>query len=648
MVAFKYYRDGDGDGYGYGPSLGYTCDTKAIKSANDCNDDNPIILYSTQWGSPDRPACDSFKMAAKFSDLGNFQPPKISLDSEDLGEDKLFIIAGLADKKILPNERVFCIQNCPKWTLSLNGSVSWNNISFDGMTPVTPYENGVFDPSKKAQFLVRMQVSYGNFREGGYITEGYWLIDYSPDCPELYTFKGQQDIFKSGYKTEMLPDSHTSGEINFDFKPICPSTGSAVPLKRLAKAMGVHHFNWRNSLFSPTAKMLGFTAEQYEKLTADPASVPDSQLKLETDYISDPGLNSGGTIFEANYSFNEKLPRYYIRVEGSDGLPFYLNESDGEVGLLTDKFSLSFRDAPCAAVSGWYTDYRQAGLRLITRVAGVREDGSYKQWSVGHSWTSTKDGSPEYCRKTGKNLNPHPLYNTLSGSNVYLGLINEGSVIVPPLVGKDPNSEDVKTAFINDTGFSIKVVGTQGSSSVPAGVVISQSPEGWSEAAQAGVIELVVSSGALKSCGDIPHGGQTSRVRYMSSTVPYGSSCETMKETQIGTCNDGMLSFAGTAQYESCTVLPKPAPTECLNTVKKICKASLLELWKACEMPSNVVSVKLDASYRGSQCHVAPKNFPLLSPWQLLNSYSIDNNKVTTNLGCDAQFEIVYKVSCPN
>ncbi len=63
-------------------------------------------------------------------------------------------------------------------------------------------------------------------------------------------------------------------------------------------------------------------------------------------------------------------------------------------------------------------------------------------------------------------------------------------------------------------------------------------------------------------CGEIPHMTTETRTRYLASTVPLGSSCES--QTQIRMCNDGQLSefFPNNYQFDSCTVATAPPPTE--------------------------------------------------------------------------------------
>ena len=63
---------------------------------------------------------------------------------------------------------------------------------------------------------------------------------------------------------------------------------------------------------------------------------------------------------------------------------------------------------------------------------------------------------------------------------------------------------------------------------------------------------------APRSCGDTPHGGTVFRTRYFKETVPHGQSCEEVKEVQSATCSNGDLRFSGTAQFESCLTEAPP------------------------------------------------------------------------------------------
>lgn len=78
-----------------------------------------------------------------------------------------------------------------------------------------------------------------------------------------------------------------------------------------------------------------------------------------------------------------------------------------------------------------------------------------------------------------------------------------------------------------------------------------------------------VDSAVLAPCtggasGTVAHGGFDSRVRYQTSSVPYGSTC--VSETQTRTCTDGQWSlFDGTYTEPTCA----PDPGSCTGTATR-------------------------------------------------------------------------------
>jgi hypothetical protein len=91
----------------------------------------------------------------------------------------------------------------------------------------------------------------------------------------------------------------------------------------------------------------------------------------------------------------------------------------------------------------------------------------------------------------GKNLNAGP---PIRGKIRYQGV--EGSMEwVPPLIGKDPTDPKVRAEFLDGTGYSVKVVGYQKSSTIPKGAIIKQTPKEWEEVKTPGEIKVIVSSG---------------------------------------------------------------------------------------------------------------------------------------------------------
>ena len=62
-----------------------------------------------------------------------------------------------------------------------------------------------------------------------------------------------------------------------------------------------------------------------------------------------------------------------------------------------------------------------------------------------------------------------------------------------------------------------------------------------------------------RPCDGTPHGGQDSRIRYRSASVPFGGTCTA--ETQVRTCSDGIWSaWSGSFTADPCTVA---APASC-------------------------------------------------------------------------------------
>ena len=56
--------------------------------------------------------------------------------------------------------------------------------------------------------------------------------------------------------------------------------------------------------------------------------------------------------------------------------------------------------------------------------------------------------------------------------------------------------------------------------------------------------------------------------------------------------------------------------------------------------------IKKDNSYLGSLCHEAPKTLTIWNILKLINSYSIKNNKINVNLGCNMRVEYSYETTC--
>lgn len=105
-----------------------------------------------------------------------------------------------------------------------------------------------------------------------------------------------------------------------------------------------------------------------------------------------------------------------------------------------------------------------------------------------------QDGnSPKRARPSaiGKNLE----YIPLSGGNIHYHGIDGEINWTPPLVGKDPNDPKVRKEFLDGTGFTIRVVGRQKSSTIPKGAIITQTPKEWEGVKTPGEIRVIISSG---------------------------------------------------------------------------------------------------------------------------------------------------------
>ncbi len=146
------------------------------------------------------------------------------------------------------------------------------------------------------------------------------------------------------------------------------------------------------------------------------------------------------------------------------------------------------------------------------------------------------------------------------------------------------------------------------------------------------------------SRGTIPSGQTTTRTRYTTSSVAFGSSCDNVKEVQTGICIDGTITFSGSAKYETCTIDQKPS--ECIKNEKIKCKAGLIQS-KKCEIPSNLKSIRVDSKSKGSSCHLAPSKIEnIWDAIKIINSYSIEKSTVRANFGCDIQFDVESKYDC--
>ena len=657
-LAFPHFLDNDGDGDGSGPSLGMTCDTSTVKNNYDCDDNNPKIFQSFQYGFPDHIACNKYKAGIKGENASSLDPGVLKIDvfSDDLDQDRNYILAGFLIRGDLNyTEKTFsagCIENCPRWTLARAGGIVWQHVSFEGMKPNEPYKNGVFDPKEPAEFDVKVFVvsSYSD----GYSSTEILKIKYIPDCPELKTQEGRDKIFNSGFMLNEQPKEFES-KIEFRFKPICPSTKDKDPveLKKLAKAMGFDHFNWVQTYTHPGAKHYIVSVDTFQKYIQLGLPVPKREYQDEAPWVLDPRLDSNITLVTIPDPQGPDMIAYGIAIANPDPFVFYLNEGQ-ELQSYTSKTELGFDDAPTAP-AGWYAEngigYYQPRMLFQTRVAGVTAEGTYAIASPANLWSSKKEGCYDGgCGATyglsfgAKHLHASADYARLVGSNSLTGISGLDLHLTPSLIGKDPSTAEFQQEFTNGGYLNVVTVSHQESENVEEGRIISQSPFFGTLIPSRSTIQVVLSSGKAKPCGTIPSGAQTTRTLYQKSSVPFGTSCDSVKETQVGTCSQGTITYEGTAKFDSCVIEPKKEAL-CTKTVKKICKAGFFQT-VGCTLPANVLSIKRDASYKGSKCHEAPKTLTYWNALQFINSFINTNTKLEALLGCDAQFEITYSDKC--
>jgi hypothetical protein len=698
-IATLFYDDQDGDGWGAGAPLGYFCSSAAGRASSnmDCDDKDARVLDAIQYGLPDKSACGRYRMS--FGD-GRLT---LELNEDDLEGTKDISIKTFLDGTIQPTARVSCLKNCPAWTMDPAGNIHWENISLDELPDATTGETGNFDPSKPKTIDVLVRSSMGSIPSSGYAAGMYLTIEYVPTCPELATAAGTEKIVKSGFDSAKLNKDDKAGTIVAVFNPICPSTGRGVSLKSLAKAMKIDHFNWWQNISFPRSEVYSIPEDIFLNFAQAPAAVSvdkDRISELTDTWLLDPQLNAG-KILITRIDTNGTVKGFSLRLDASDGFPYYFDEGL-QIAEYTRATELLFFDAP-RAPEAWF-ELPGDDTKFLLRIAGVKLDGTFVRWSKAYSWDANWYDDVAYKPISfAKNLNP--LTPPPKGGSATLhGVIDDGMRMVPELVGRPAN--DVSTTrYLVGSGFTYEVVASQVSDTVPTGIILSQEPPGWSEVLAAGEIKVTVSAGTGKACGSIPngetttrvrylqsqvpfgssceqvkeiqtgtcrdgtltfdgqagfdscqpasplncgtvlHGSTTTRIRYMKSSVPFGSSCESEKEIQTGTCSNGEISFSGTAVFESCQVLPQNA--SCTETIIKRCKAGLFQS-KFCNFPNGVISVSKDESYRGSSCHVAPEKLTLFNALRFINSYSIENGKaVRVNLGCDAKFKVQRKSICP-
>jgi hypothetical protein len=604
----------------------------------DCDDKDARVLDAIQYGLPDRSACGRYKMA--FGD-GRLT---LELNEDDLGETKDTSITTFLDGTLQPSARVSCLKNCPAWSLDSAGNIHWEKISIADLPDAKTGETGDFDPSKPKTIDVLLRSSIGAIPSSGYAAGMYLTIEYVPVCPDLATASGIEKVVKSGFNSAKLQKDDSAGTIVAVFNPICPSTGRGVSLKSLAKAMKIDHFNWWQNISFPRSEVFSIPEDMFLNFAQAQGTVSldkDRMTEFTDTWILDPQLNAG-KILITRAGNDGVVKGFSLRLDSSDGFPYYLDEGL-QVAEYTRATELLFFDAP-RAPQAWF-ELPGDDTKFLLRVAGVKADGTFVRWGKAYSWDANwYDDVAFKPLSFGKNLNPLTPPPRGGSATLHGAIEDEGTRMVPDLVGRSTLDAQT-TAYLAGSGFTFQVVASQSHDTLPAGTILSQDPPGWSEVPAAGAIKVIVSAGAGKACGSIPNGGTATRVRYLKNQVPFGVSCETVKETQTGTCSNGEISYSGTATFESCEVLPQNA--SCTETVIRQCKAGLLQS-RLCDLPTDVISVSKDESYRGSSCHLAPGKLTLFNALRFINSYSIENGKsVRVNLGCDAKFKVQRKAICP-
>lgn len=370
--------------------------------------------------------------------------------------------------------------------------------------------------------------------------------------------------FKSGFTSNQLPTNASFDGMQFKFAPMCPSTGKPVQLTHLAKSFGFSHFNWWQSVRDPGAIRYTVSTETYNKLLNGETFFTKAEFhEGTTDWVLDPILDSKGyyAVVGTVPATGGKFALPISKPEGNDNLPYYWDEP-GEVKLMTSKYSLDFEDYP-QRPGDWFAPERLQldATVFITRVAGVRANGTFVIWSTQHNWINYKEDFSATSDVVISNKNPVKPegYDNLPGKATYKGVTGLDIIVTPDLVGRSSDATSIQK-YLSGSGFSMKVVGYQESPTVPDGIIISQTPESLTETSVRGEIQVVVSKSASQDCGSILNGQTTTRIRYLQSEVPYGSSCEEVKEVQTATCTNGTLTFSGAATFTSCSV---KAPTAC-------------------------------------------------------------------------------------
>jgi hypothetical protein len=559
-----------------------------------------------------------------------------------------------------------------------------------------------------------------------------------PACPELYTSGGVHSIIyaKEAFMATSLAQYHADQSQPFDviFAPSCPSnTAFKIKVKDVSKAAKVDHFNWWQSMRFTDADVYEFP-DSYESalVTAivkkEPLDISQGTLEsfraATTDgWAQDMGENMVNRFNVAIKRKPDANGRYQFspfskQIGCSDGpldrFPYYYNEGGAcswENRFIDENknfverskgFGFHFSDTP-TLTEGFVSETNR--MHFFVRLAGVAANGRFVNFHVGTDWSSwhTNSVAPGRFNITAGNANNlGPLTEERLSRMSSEGIIGIGQLHAPNYLGRNPSSLET-LQFMSDSGFTVRNVSFEFSDSVEKDLVIRQTPEPF-VMSTSGYVDIVVSLGKAASCGElshgstttrtlyltsnvpfgsscetqreiqtgtcyngniswtgtasfetcsvnaplacgnIPHGVQTTQIRYESATVPFGSSCDTVKETQTATCYNGTLIFDGTFTYESCTIMPSPIG-QCIKSKTHVCKANLFEV-DSCRIPGKIVEAKVIDTYKNSHCRPEPAN---LKWWQILerfDTYKIEGDSIKAQLGCQAKFNVKYIGSC--
>jgi hypothetical protein len=189
-----------------------------------------------------------------------------------------------------------------------------------------------------------------------------------------------QDVFNNPQTLQMPRLTHNNVQIEAEFTPHIQIAGSDVPMAidAVAALMGVHHFNWLQSV----TLAAGWTVriDQDGQLSSTNDRSNDVQPAI------DPNDRGSGHYLITN---PPGVSEILTTPAGVDTLPYYLDEGNatGPWAQRNNQFTskLTFSDWPHATSTLnpnlEYTNFR-------TELVGVRADGSYVQTGSGFTWRS--------------------------------------------------------------------------------------------------------------------------------------------------------------------------------------------------------------------------------------------------------------------